>query len=325
MDKSSGQQASSSSGNINRANRTVRSQALRRTQHIHAAFFATLGISGFALAGVRAWVFGPPSAWAYLIFSMSFLLIGLGVTAGFHRHFTHKSFEAPKAVRIVLAILGCMAGQGPVVFWVALHRMHHECADRPGDPHSPHMYADGSPVHGWSGLFHAYIGWTFAHDVPNANHYAKDLLRDADVMQVNRKYYLWVLLGLALPSLAGFALIGGWSGAFDGLIFGGMIRMFAVHNIIWLITSFSHVYGRHDFHSRDCSRNSLALALPTLGEGWHNNHHAFPHVANLAFKWWQLDITGIVIDVLAKLGLASNVQRVTAQQRRAKSVNNISN
>lgn len=290
-----------------KAGRVTNSPRLRRLQHIHSAAATFAGLSGVVGALWLAWFVKPVSGMDIVVFLAFFLVIGLGVTVGFHRHFTHQSFKARPAVRAALAILGCMAAQGPVVFWVALHRQHHEFSDRPGDPHSPNL--SGSSF--WQrtrGLLHAYIGWTVTHEVPNANYYARDLLTDPAIMWINRHYYLWIGIGLALPTAICGLWTGTWLGALEGLVWGGLLRMFAVHNIIWWITSLAHVVGTHDYASRDRSTNNIWLALPTLGEGWHNNHHAFPTCAILSFEWWQIDISGMVVRLLDRLGLVSDVR-----------------
>jgi stearoyl-CoA desaturase (Delta-9 desaturase) len=154
--------------------------------------------------------------------------------------------------------------------------------------------------------------------VPNANFYAADLLKDPYIMAVNGRYYWWVALGLAAPALAGAIVCGGWTGAVEGLIWGGLVRMCAGHHMIWWITSFAHVFGRRDYRVGDLSTNNWWLALPTLGESWHNNHHAFPHAPALDFKWWQFDVSGVVIRSLARFGLAHNLHAPSQQLLRAR-------
>jgi stearoyl-CoA desaturase (delta-9 desaturase) len=295
--------------------RVVTDPKLRRLQHRHALAATALGLGGLAIGIYRAIYVHSVSTPALLCFLVGYLVIGFGLTAGFHRHFTHRSFEAKPAVRVALGILGCMAGQGPIIFWVALHRMHHELADKEGDPHSPNL--SGSAA---KGLWHAYLGWTTKHNVPNANFYSRDLLRDPLVMKVNKYYHVWVLLGWTIPAAVCGLMLQSWEGAFEGFIWGGLIRMFAVHNIIWWITSFAHVFGARDFRSNDLSTNSLLLAIPTLGEGWHNNHHGFPAAAVLSFRWWQLDATGAAIRLLEKVGLVSNVRFPTEAEMEAKRI-----
>jgi stearoyl-CoA desaturase (delta-9 desaturase) len=163
------------------------------------------------------------------------------------------------------------------------------------------------------GICYAYVGWTVQHEVPNANHYARDVLRDPLIMKLSRYYFVWIGLGLVIPAAAGAWLLNGWYGALEGLLWGGLLRMFVSHNMIWWITSFAHVFGKHDLESGDRSTNNIWIAIPTLGEGWHNNHHAFPNAATLDFHWWQLDISGLAIKTFAALGWATNVRRPSAQ------------
>lgn len=300
-----------------RTSPTINNPRLKRRQHINAAIATGMGFCGVAAAiGLAA--YGRTPALAHIaIFLAFFLPVHLGVTVGFHRLFSHRSFEAAPGLRATLAILGSMAAQGPVTFWVALHRLHHEYADVPGDPHSPNL-GGASHLQRLRGLVHAYIGWTVQHEVPNANHYARDILRDPLVMAINRHYSQVVLLGLLAPALLGMVVLGGMLGAVEGLVWGGLVRMCAGHHMIWWITSFAHVLGTQDYHTEDASRNNFWIALPTLGEGWHNNHHAFPNAAALDFHWWQLDISGAVIKTFGLLGWARNIRIPSIQARNAR-------
>ena len=294
-------------GGVPKVGRTVNNRRLRQVQHLHSAVVAAAGLAG-VVAAVWLAVAVRPVSWADVaIFLAFFLAVEFGVTVGFHRHFTHRGFRAVPAVRIALAVFGSMAGQGPVTFWVALHRFHHEFADHEGDPHSPNLYGT-RPLQRLRGLAHAYFGWTLKHEVPNANFYARDLLTDRGIMFVNHYYYAWIVLGLALPALILGLATHSWLGALEGFVWGGLVRMFACHNMIWWITSFAHVFGRREYRCKDLSTNNIWIALPTLGEGWHNNHHAFPTAAILSFEWWQIDPSGMVVALLRKLGLAWDVQ-----------------
>jgi stearoyl-CoA desaturase (delta-9 desaturase) len=308
-----------SDNNRPRPSRTVDNRKFRRLQHLHTLVMTYASLLGLIAAIVLSAFVRPVSGGAIGVFLFFFLCVGMGLTIGYHRHFTHQSYKASTAFRVTLGILGSMAGQGPIVFWTALHRMHHELADKPGDPHSPNMHGEGL----WNkmrGLFHAYIGWTVKHEVPNANFYARDLLADAPIMWVNRHYYVWVLLGLVLPALIEGALTRSAYGLLEGFLWGGLVRMFALHNMIWWITSFAHMFGTHDYVSRDHSTNNFWLAIPTLGESWHNTHHAFPRAAVLSLHWWQIDISGAVIAVLEKLGIVWEVCRVRPKDRDLRAV-----
>lgn len=303
--------------------RTVDNRLIRRIQHVHTVIATVSGLAGVVAAAVLQVAVAPVSRTAISIFLLFFLLVGMGLTIGYHRLFTHRSYCAPTALRVTLGILGSMAGQGPIVFWTALHRMHHELADKEGDPHSPNLGGDG--WHNRSrGLVHAYIGWTFRHEVPNANFYSRDLLADRAIMWVNKRYYLWIALGMTLPAALGGLLTGTAYGVLEGFLWGGLIRMFALHNMIWWITSFAHVFGSRDYVCRDLSTNNVWLALPTLGESWHNHHHAFPRAAILSFAWWQIDISGGVIAVLERLGVVTEVCRVAPEDRQRRRVKDAS-
>jgi stearoyl-CoA desaturase (delta-9 desaturase) len=302
-----------------KAGRIVKNQRLKRYQHMHSAVAASAGVGGTVAAIWLAVAFKPISGMDVGLFAVFFLAVGLGLTVGFHRLFTHRSFRTGPTIRATLAILGSMAAQGPVVFWVSLHRLHHEFSDREGDPHSPNL-AGASAWQRLRGLAHAYIGWTFEHEVPNSNFYARDLLADPVVSRINRMYYAWVALGLALPAAAGGLIAASWMGALEGFLWGGLVRMWALHNIIWWITSFAHAMGTRDFESADLSRNNFWIALPTLGEGWHNNHHSFPSAAILSFAWWQIDISGMVIALLERMHLVWDANRPSARDLDARRV-----
>ncbi|WP_437805988.1 acyl-CoA desaturase [Sorangium sp. So ce1078] len=302
-----------------RVPRTLSSGKLKRAQRLHSQAVVVVIVLGISLAIGLAALGYPPDSTDLGIFLVSTVLVGLGGSVGFHRHFTHRSFKAKTPVRVALAILGSMAMQGTLFFWVALHRRHHEHGDETGDPHSPHIREDGSAYASrLQGVWHSYMGWTFSHEVPNAAHYAKDLLADKVLSRINRMYFLWVFLGLALPTLAGGLLTGTWVGALSGLVWGGFLRIFFWHNMIWYITSLAHVIGRRDFRSGDLSTNSVLMALPTLGESWHNNHHAFPAAPILHLKWYQFDFSGLIIRILALLGLAWDLKEPSRQMLRDK-------
>ncbi len=230
-----------------------------------------------------------------------------GIGVGYHRLYSHRAFEAHRTVHAVLAVLGSMAGQGPVLFWVALHRRHHKHSDRPGDPHSPHL--EGSGPRGWlKGLWHSHVGWML---VPQARSWWRnvpDLLRDPLLTRINRTYFLWLGLGLAIPAVIEGVWTHSWSGAMRGLLWGGLVRLFLVHHITWSINSICHLFGRRPFASRDLSTNNVWLSLLSFGEAWHNNHHAFPNSAKHGLDWWQIDVNAVIITTLKRLGLAWNVK-----------------
>jgi stearoyl-CoA desaturase (delta-9 desaturase) len=232
---------------------------------------------------------------------------GFGITVGFHRLFTHRSFETNKMVECFLAICGSMAVQGPLLQWVATHRRHHQFSDHEGDPHSPHHHGSGA----WGvlrGLWHAHIGWFFQPDPPNLLRYVKDLRQSRSMRWVSGLFPLWVLVGLVIPTLLGWLIMGGWSGALLGFIWGGLVRVFINHHVTWSVNSVCHLWGYQSYPSDDHSKNNVFVGVIGLGEGWHNNHHAFPTSARHGLKWWELDLSWWFIRGLMLLGLARAVK-----------------
>jgi stearoyl-CoA desaturase (delta-9 desaturase) len=275
----------------------------------------TLPLVALAAAGWRAW--GGALNWHdLLVLVITYTLTGLGITVGFHRLFTHRSFKTTRGVRAVLAVLGSMAVEGPVVEWVATHRKHHRFSDRPGDPHSPHL--DDAP--GWrgavGGLVHAHVGWMFrGRDQANPAHYAKDLLADRDIRIISRAFPLWVVAGLAVPFGLGVALTGTVTGGLTGLLWGGGVRILLLHHATFSINSLCHCFGRRPFATGDQSRNLAWLAPIAFGEAWHNNHHAFPTSARHGLGRRQLDPGAWFITALERTGLAWDVIRISADRQ----------
>lgn len=254
-----------------------------------------------------------------LVLLVMYVAIGLSVTVGFHRLFTHRSFKTGPALRAVLAVLGSAAIEGPVISWVADHRKHHAFADLPGDPHSPHVDHGGGLGGALRGLLHAHIGWLFLHDQRGArDRYAPDLLADPIMRFVDRAFPLWALGGLALAFGLGFAIGGSVEAGLTGLLWGGGVRLFLLHHVTYSINSICHVFGRRRFATADESRNVFWLSLLSFGESWHNNHHAFPTSARHGLGRWQLDPSALVIRGLAACGLAWDVVRVSPERQRRK-------
>jgi stearoyl-CoA desaturase (Delta-9 desaturase) len=256
-----------------------------------------------------------------VIFFAMYVPLGLGITVGFHRHLTHRSFKTHPWLRGLLGILGSAAIEGPVISWVADHRKHHAFSDEEGDPHSPHV-DHGT---GWSsalrGLFHAHMGWLFIHTQRGSKErFAPDLLEDPVISWVDRTFLLWAVLGLAIPFAFGWIVGGTLFAAVTALLWGGLIRVFVLHHFTYSINSLCHVFGRRDYETGDESRNLALIALPTMGEAWHNNHHAFPTSAVHGLGRWQLDPSAIVINTLERLGLVWDVVRVSPDRLAAKAV-----
>jgi stearoyl-CoA desaturase (delta-9 desaturase) len=273
------------------------------------------------LLGLAMWsAWGGALRWPDLVvMAVTYLLTGLGVTVGYHRLFTHRSFKTSPPMRALLAALGSAAIEGPVIEWVANHRKHHRFSDQPGDPHSPHVDRASGLRGALSGLFHAHVGWIFSgEDLASEERYAKDLLADPIVRFIDRTFPLWVLAGLAFPFGLGVALTGSIAGGLTGLLWGGAVRIFCLHHATFSINSLCHFFGRRRFATGDQSRNLLWLSLPTLGEAWHNNHHAFPTSARHGLRWWQLDPSAWLIGGLERTGLIWDVVRVAPERERAR-------
>jgi stearoyl-CoA desaturase (delta-9 desaturase) len=257
---------------------------------------------------------GKPVPWFPIVLMVLFLgVIGHGVTVGYHRLFTHKSFEARRPLKILLAVLGSMSFQGSVIGWVADHRRHHRYTDRPGDPHSP-LWLGAEPVQGVRGFWHAHLGWAFCGDSTSRHDYASDLLADPDLVLIDRMWIPCCVVTLALPFIIGYLWTGTLAGALAALVFAGIIRIGISHNFTWSINSVCHRFGTRPFDTRDASTNFGALALFTMGESWHNNHHAFPRSARHGLDPGQVDSSAMLIRLFERCGWATNVQWPTPAQ-----------
>jgi stearoyl-CoA desaturase (delta-9 desaturase) len=290
-------------------------------ENSHRLITAVVSVVPFIGLGIVAWqVWAELLHWSDLaVFLILYAITGLGVTVGFHRHFTHRAFATKRWMRGVLAVLGSAAIEGPVISWVADHRKHHAFADRPGDPHSPHVDHGGGWRGAFKGLLHAHMGWLFIHTQRGARkRYAPDLLKDPIVRFVDRTFIVWALAGLGAAFALGWLIGGTLTAALTGLLWGGAVRMFVVHHVTYSINSLCHFFGRRRYATGDESRNLAWLALPSFGEAWHNNHHAFPTSAAHGLRPWELDISALVIGGLEKLGLAWDVVRVDPARRSAK-------
>jgi stearoyl-CoA desaturase (Delta-9 desaturase) len=248
------------------------------------------------------------SALALWLFVLFYIAGVIGIEIGLHRYFSHRSFKCAPGLRLILGILGSMAGQGPVLFWAAVHRQHHRFTDTDADPHAP-------MPKGMAGFWHAHIGWLLEPRQLDIGRLVPDLVRDGTTLRVNRFYAFWFLVGLLLPTLIGFAAAG-WRGALDGFLWGGLVRIFVNHHMTWSVNSVCHLVGQRSYATRDDSRNVWALALPTLGGSWHNNHHAFPASAANDLEWWQFDLGALLIRFAAFVGLAWDLRRPPANVHR---------
>lgn len=265
-----------------------------------------LPLAGIVAAAVLLW--GTAFNWVYLaLLFVMYVITGLGITVGFHRLFTHRSFETSGFIRYLIGVAGSMAMQGPLMVWVGEHRRHHQHSDDHGDPHSPHGHGD--TVMGMiRGAFHAHMGWMLRTPVEIDPKYVKDLLADPICVAVNKQFLMWVTLGMLIPAAIGGLVTMSWMGALLGLIWGGLVRTFVVHHITWSVNSICHIWGARPFNSHDYSRNNPIFGVLAFGEGWHNNHHAFPTSARHGLAWWQFDISYILIRGMEALGLAKRVR-----------------
>ncbi len=272
----------------------------------HGGFMQSKSYKAAVLAAVvvpfLATVFAMYLLWERAVHISDLVLLGvmysltiLGVGMGFHRMLTHRSFQAHPAIKFLLLVLASMSLEGSALEWAATHIKHHAHADKEGDPHSP-----------VEGFFHAHIGWLFKDATADPAFYCRHLLKDPMIVFVSRTFFLWVVLSLLIP----FA-IGGWT----GLLWGGLVRIFLTHHVTWSVNSICHTFGRREFETKDRSRNEWLIGLLSFGEGWHNNHHAFPRSAFHGLHWWQFDLSGYLILVLERVGLIRDVYRIPASLR----------
>jgi stearoyl-CoA desaturase (delta-9 desaturase) len=246
----------------------------------------------------------------------------MGVTLGYHRMFTHRAFDASRAFRATVAIIGSFAVEGSVITWVADHRKHHAYTDREGDPHSPHLAGPGF-WGGVKGLWHAHMGWLFQTvGTADRERFAPDLVRDRALRVIDKLFGLWVALSFAIPFAVGWIVGGGIIAALSALLWGGFVRVFLAHHVTWSINSICHFFGTRRFDIEDESRNVIWLSVLSMGEAWHHNHHAFPTSAFHGLRWWErmTDPTGLVIWVLERLGLVWNVVRISPERQAAKAL-----
>ncbi len=244
-----------------------------------------------------------------------YVFCGFGITIGFHRMLTHSAFEAVKPLKAGLLIFGSMAVQGSAITWAVDHRTHHAHSDKEGDPHSPHHGFGGGVGGQLRGLLHAHMGWMFSHPAgQERERMARDLSQDRLVRFIDRTFLLWAVLGFVLPFALGYALTGTWRGALTGLLWGGLVRLFLNHHVTWSVNSICHYFGRRPFPAYDLSTNNWLLALPSLGESWHHNHHVFPTSAFHGLGKMQLDASGLMIRAWEKMGWVTQVRRPTSDQ-----------
>jgi stearoyl-CoA desaturase (delta-9 desaturase) len=252
------------------------------------------------------------------IMAVMYLVTAIGITVGFHRLLTHRAFQTYPWLERTFAVMGSLSVQGSVMDWVADHRKHHAHTDVEGDPHSPHV-GHGS---GLRGLWHAHVGWLLeTQGQADWKKYASELYEDPAMRKIGRRFPWLVLISLLVPTIAGFVLHGFTAGgALRGYVWGGLVRIFFVHHVTWSVNSVCHFFGSRRFDIDDHSTNVGWLSVLSLGESWHHNHHAFPRSAYHGLRWWEIDLSGLIISGLERVGLAWDVIRITPDRQRAKTV-----
>jgi stearoyl-CoA desaturase (delta-9 desaturase) len=268
--------------------------------------FVILPMVALVAAVPVAWGWG--LSWVDIGLAVGFyLLSGFGITVGFHRYFTHRAFAANRPLRNGLAIAGSLALQGDVITWVADHRRHHAFSDKEGDPHSPWLFGT-TPAALAKGFWHSHTGWLFTKDRTNAARFTPDLLADPDIARISRQFALWTVVSLLAPALAGGLITMSWWGALTAFFWAGLVRVAVLHHVTWSINSICHMLGEHPFASRDKAGNVWPLAILSMGESWHNLHHADPTCARHGVRRGQIDMSARVIWAFEKLGWASQVR-----------------
>jgi stearoyl-CoA desaturase (delta-9 desaturase) len=278
--------------------------------------FTLIPFVAVGLAMWQLWGFGI-GALDLTLFLAFYAFTGLGITVGFHRLFTHRSFKAVRPLRVMLAVAGSMAVEGSVIDWCATHRRHHAFADQFGDPHSPHL-AQAAGVKGvLLGLWHGHMGWLFEGEATDPQEWAPDLVDDADITRIS-KWFPWLTLTTFIaPPVIALALTQSFTAAFTAFLWGSLVRIFLLHHVTWSINSICHFYGKEAYKARDESKNVWALSSISFGESWHNNHHAFPWSARLGLKFWQVDLGWYAIKTLRALRLVRDI-KVPSQAQLAK-------
>ncbi|MGI5126094.1 acyl-CoA desaturase [Pseudonocardia sp. CA-107938] len=280
----------------------------RRTTTQHVIIYLFVAVPMVALVAAIPLVWGWGVGWQDLALMVVFYVPAiLGITVGFHRHFTHKSFKAKKWLRVAMAISGSLAIQGNVLNWVADHRRHHAFSDREGDPHSPWLHGT-SPLAVAKGFLHAHMGWFFDRDETNHKRFIPDLLADSAIVKVARTFGLWVTVSLVAPAVLGGLITWSWQGVVTGFFWGGLVRLAVCNHVTWSINSVCHMWGERPFKSRDRSVNFWPLAILSMGESWHNLHHADPTCARHGVLRGQIDISARLIWIFEKFGWVHDVR-----------------
>jgi stearoyl-CoA desaturase (Delta-9 desaturase) len=289
---------------------------LSRGERITLAVFVVVPFLAVLAAVPIAW--GGWLGWSDVVIAVvMYTLTGLGITAGFHRLFTHKAFKPNRGVKIALAIAGSLAIEGPLIRWVADHRKHHKFSDRDGDPHSPWRYGENVPALA-KGMAYAHLGWMFDGEQTPQRKYAPDLMKDPDIVRISRLFPVWVAVSMVTPALVGGLWTMSWQGALTAFFWGTLVRISMLHHVTWAINSICHTIGEQPFRSRDHSGNVWWLAIPSFGESWHNLHHADPTCARHGVLRGQIDLSARTIRILEQLGWVKDVRWPVAERLAAR-------
>jgi stearoyl-CoA desaturase (delta-9 desaturase) len=291
-----------------------------RREQVALALF--IGVPFLAILAAVPVAWGGWLGWSDVaIVAVMYTVTNHGITIGFHRLFTHKSFKPNRIVKIVLAILGSMAIQGPLIRWVADHRKHHKFSDRDGDPHSPWRYGTNLKAL-TKGFLWAHMGWLFDTEQTPQRKYAPDLMKDRDLVRISRTFWVWVLVSVLIPPVLGALLTWSWQGALTAFFWGTLVRVGLLHHVTWSINSICHTIGDRPFVSRDKSANVWWLAIASGGESWHNLHHADPTCARHGVMRGQVDTSARVIWMMEKAGWVEDVRWPVKERLDAKLVRN---
>jgi stearoyl-CoA desaturase (delta-9 desaturase) len=280
----------------------------------HDSWGSKLLVLAFVILPLLAFGYGIYALWGHQVgwleiglFLGMWTFTGLGISLGFHRMLTHRAFSANAPTRAILLVSATMAMQGPAADWAATHIRHHAKADKEGDPHSP-----------LEGFWHAHFGWLLRDRFVRGGLAHEKLMADPVTAFVSKTWVVWATLGIMIPGLIAMAITHTWMGFLDGVLWGGFVRVFIGHHITWSVNSVAHIFGTRPFKTPDEARNNGFVALFSWGEGWHNNHHAFPRAAYIGMKWWQLDIGKYLIKLLALLGQIKNVWNPSRAEKAAR-------
>ncbi|MEU5884320.1 fatty acid desaturase [Spirillospora sp. NPDC047279] len=275
-------------------------------------------LAGVAIAMAALWNNGVGLS-DVIVLVVMYTIGALGVSVGFHRLLAHRSFKTYQGVSDALAVAGTIAAQGPPIIWASHHRRHHRVADKDGDPHSPYFNGEVGKLGILKGLWHSHLGWLLDKNLTSdPMRYCPDLLRDKHLRWISRHFIAVVVAGLLLPAALGFALTGEPAAALTGFLWGGLVRVFLLNHVTYAVNSIGHVYGRRRFSTPDESRNVAWLAIPSFGEAWHNNHHAFPKSATHGMRWYEPDLSALFIETLRRSRLAWDVIRIPSERQAAR-------